>query len=252
MRYTYQMRAVIVDDEMRGIESLQWELKNFAPHVEVLSVFQNPLKAKQFLKSNSVDLLFLDVEMPAMNGIDFLRFYGKKNFEVIYTTAYAKFAFDALKNEVVDYLLKPVDTEDLKKALDKAKRRIENKKLVEKLKDELEKAKEPKKARIDKLKVYFDGEICFLDFNEVVCLKSDGNYCQILLVNGEKKLITQSLKGLLKDLPKQRFFRTHKSYAINVEKVVAYNKKDNIITLDNKEEVPLARNRKREFSELFL
>ncbi len=252
MRFTYQMKAVIIDDEMRGIESLQWELKNFAPEVKVLSVFQNPLKAKKFLKSNSVDLLFLDVEMPTMNGIEFLRSYGKKNFEVIYTTAYTKFAFDALKNEVVDYLLKPVDTDDLKNALEKAKKRIENKKLVEKLKDELEKANQPKKAKIDKLKVYFDGEICFLNFNEVVCLKSDGNYCQIVLENGEKKLITQSLKGLLKELPEQRFFRTHKSYVINVEKVVAYNKKDNIITLDNRDEVPLARNRKREFSQLYL
>ncbi len=246
------MKAIIIDDEIRAIDSLKWEIGNFTPQVEIVNDFNNPFKAKKFLKENKIDLVFLDVEMPIMNGIDFLRSYGKKTFEVIFTTAHSKFAYDALKNDAIDYLLKPVESIDLVNAVEKTKQRIEEKKLINKLRSNVGITGDRQKVKIDKLRVYLDGEVHFLDFDQVICLKSEGNYCHIILENGEKKLITQSLKGILKNLPSGQFFRTHKSYVVNVDKIEAYNKKDNIITLNDCHIVPLARNRKKEFSELYL
>lgn len=116
------LTAVIVDDEPKAIQSLNWELSNFDQQIKVVNTFTNPDQALEYLKDNVPDCLFLDIQMPTMDGFQFLQKLDNKNIAVIITTAYNEYAIKALKNDAIDYLLKPIDTDDLSLTVEKIKR----------------------------------------------------------------------------------------------------------------------------------
>lgn len=107
------LEAVIVDDEEKAIQSLSWELTNFSDEIKVVASFTDAYEALSYLGKNSPDCLFLDIEMPIMDGFQFIQKLSNKEFPVVITTAYNQYAIKALKNEAIDYLLKPIDTDDL-------------------------------------------------------------------------------------------------------------------------------------------
>ena len=113
------IKAVIIDDEVHSIETLIWKLDNFTEGVEVVGQFTDPVKGLQFLQSNSIDLLFLDIEMPSLTGFDLLQKLGTVNFDVIFITAYDEYGIKAIKYSALDYLLKPVQEDELKTAIEK-------------------------------------------------------------------------------------------------------------------------------------
>ena len=128
------INVVILDDESKAIQSLEWEIKSFCPSVNVLATFESPYDARDFILSNEIDCIFLDIDMPQMDGFRFLEFFPKRDFEVIITTAYDQYGIQALKTRAIDYLLKPIDSDDLIKAVDK----IESQKSNTHIKDILE------------------------------------------------------------------------------------------------------------------
>ena len=103
------IEAVLVDDEEKAIQSLQWELTNFSREIEVVASFTDPFKALEYLRENTPDCIFLDIEMPTMDGFQFVQKLENRDVAVIITTAYNQYAIQALKNEAIDYLLKPID-----------------------------------------------------------------------------------------------------------------------------------------------
>src|SRR5690606_13508737 len=116
------IKAVIVDDEPKAIQSLIWELSNFSNEIEVIKSFSNPEEAIVYLDNNELDCLFLDIQMPTMDGFQFLEKLMNKDFAVVITTAYNEFAIKALKHEAIDYLLKPIDSDDLEETIKKVKK----------------------------------------------------------------------------------------------------------------------------------
>ena len=116
------LQAVIVDDEIKALQSLSWELTNFSDEINVVASFTDPFEALSYLSHNTPDCLFLDIEMPTMDGFQFIQKLSNKDFPVVITTAYNQYAIKALKNEAIDYLLKPIDTDDLKDTIVKIKR----------------------------------------------------------------------------------------------------------------------------------
>ena len=116
------LEAVLVDDEAKALESLRWELSNLNDEVTIVAAFTDANKALDYLNTNTPDCLFLDIEMPIMDGFQFIRSLKNKNFPVVITTAYNQYALKALKNEAIDYLLKPIDTDDLNETVEKIKR----------------------------------------------------------------------------------------------------------------------------------
>ncbi len=120
--FIIMLKAVIVDDEPKAIQGLSWELSNFKEDIEVIASFNNPEEGLKYLANNKIDCLFLDIEMPTMDGFQFLEKIGNRNFAVVITTAYNEYAIKALKNEAIDYLLKPVDTDDLEETISKIKK----------------------------------------------------------------------------------------------------------------------------------
>ena len=108
------IKAVIIDDEQHSIDTLKWKIENYCPEISIVGMFDNPSEAVGYLKNNPPDLLFLDIEMPMLNGFDVLEELGRDlPFDIIFTTAYDNFGIQAVKFSALDYLLKPVQNKEL-------------------------------------------------------------------------------------------------------------------------------------------
>ena len=184
------LRAVIVDDEIKALESLKWEIANLSDQVETVASFTNPHNALDYLNKNTPDCLFLDIEMPSMDGFQFIKTLINKDFPIVITTAYNRYALKALKNEAIDYLLKPIDTDDLSETITKIKKRNLKNYTAEKL----EKLLLNFNSLGKKITVNTDGKILFLETDEILYAESDGNYSTIFLTNGQKIVLTKKLK----------------------------------------------------------
>jgi two-component system LytT family response regulator len=239
--------VVIVDDELSAIESLVWELKHFKTDISVIAQFSNPEEAIDYLTSNNPDCLFLDIQMPTMDGFQFLNKLPKRDFAVVITTAYNEYAIKALKHEAIDYLLKPIDSDDLHETIKKIK------KYKSKQKSELnfELAFEQFNERFNKKKVTIntDGKLIFLDADDILLVSGDGNYSTIELANNQKIVVTKKLKEVNSLLPQDHFFRIHNSYIINLNHLKEFIKSDGYVVLSNNKKIPVARQRKSDFLE---
>lgn len=235
------LSTVIIDDEIKAIKSLTWELNNFCDNVDILKSFTNPEEALGFLSKNSVDLVFLDVQMPQLNGLEFLKQVKKRDFLVIFTTAYNEFAIEAIKEGAVDYLTKPIDTDDLIESIKKVTHYIEN----VLTRDVLEESLLSIKGR--RIKISVDGKLLFLEINEILYCESDGNYTSMFLADKQKLFITKKLKEIEEILPSTDFFRVHNSYIVNLNKVRAYYKTDAYVEMSNLKKIPVSRKKKSDF-----
>ena len=241
------IRAVIVDDEPKAIKGLSWELTNFSNDIEIVKTFTNPEEALLYLSTNTPDCLFLDIQMPTMDGFQFLGKLSNKEFAVVITTAYDEYAIKALKHEAIDYLLKPVDSDDLEATIQKIKkyklRTLNSSKIEEVLINFNEK--------LDKKKIVIntDGKLIFLNIDDILFVESDGNYSTIMLKDAQKIVITKKLKEVDSILPQLHFFRIHNSYIINLNKIKEFIKSEGYVVLESNHKIPVARQRKSDFLE---
>jgi two-component system LytT family response regulator len=244
------LEAVIVDDETKALQSLTWELTNFSDEIEVVASFTNPLEALEYLekKENTPDCLFLDIEMPTMDGFQFIQKLKNKDFPVVITTAYNQYAIKAMKHEAIDYLLKPIDSDDLSDTIAKIKkfnsRTITSEKL-EKILLNFNATSIQKKITINT-----DGKLVFLQSDQILYVESDGNYSTIYLTDGHKIVLTKKLKEVNEILPSDCFYRIHNSYIINLNKIKEFIKTDGYIILDSNHKIPVSRQKKSDFLDL--
>lgn len=248
-----KIKAVILDDEMHSIETLQWKLENYCPEVEVAATFDDPQKGVQYLKKNPPDLLFLDIQMPMLNGFDVLEELGPDlPFDVIFATAYDQFGIQAIKASALDYLLKPVQNKDLKEAIEKfIRKRAAAPGLREgQFQGLMENIGAEQEGRIGKVALATRESIEFVDPQEIVLCSSDSNYTMIYLASGRKKLISRTLKEFEDLLAPYNFYRPHNSHLINLSKVKEYIRSDGgYIIMDNQMKIPVSKSRKDELLE---
>ena len=243
------LTAVIVDDEPKAIQGLSWELSNFNDQINVITTFNDPEKALIYLADNEIDCLFLDIEMPTMDGFQFLKKLKSRDFAVVITTAYNEYAIKALKNDAIDYLLKPIDTDDLEETITKIKKytlRSLNSNKVEKVLLNFN-----EKLNNKKITINTDGKLIFLEPDEIIFIESDGNYSSIYTTNNKKIVVTKKLKEVNALLPEEVFFRIHNSYIINLKKVKEFLKTDGYVVLENNQRIPVSRQKKAEFLDKF-
>lgn len=242
------LQAVLVDDEKKALQSLTWELTNFSDEIHVSASFTNPIEALEYLDKNTPDCLFLDIEMPTMDGFQFIQKLTNKNFPVVITTAYNQYAIQALKNEAIDYLLKPIDTDDLKETITKIKKFNRKNFTADKLEQIL--LNFNAKSANKKITLNTDGKLLFLESDEILYAESDGNYSTIFLSDGKKIVLTKKLKEVNELLPEDSFFRVHNSYIINLSKIKEFLKADGYVVLKSKHKIPVSRQKKSDFLDL--
>lgn len=242
------LEAVIVDDEIKALQSLTWELTNFSQEIKVIASFTDPFEALAYLERNTPDCLFLDIEMPTMDGFQFIQKLTNKNFPVVITTAYNQYAIKALKNDALDYLLKPIDTDDLNETIVKIKKFHSKNYSSERLEKILINFNSNSIQR--KITINTDGKLLFLENDEILYAESDGNYTTLFLIDGQKILLTKKLKEVNELLPKDSFFRVHNSYIINLNKIKEFLKTDGYVVLQSNHKIPVSRQKKSDFLDL--
>ncbi|MFC3414426.1 LytR/AlgR family response regulator transcription factor [Algoriphagus hitonicola] len=225
------IRVAILDDESKSIRSLVYELEQFASRVEIVAQYTQVEEALIHLKDEKVDCLFLDIEMPGMDGFGFLEKLAPRTFEVVFVTAYSDYAIQAIRERAFDYLLKPVDGEDLDRVLGK----LETKKQLN--------------SESGKVLLNTDQELHLIDPGEIIYCQSEGSYSWVFSKSGDKILVSKNLKHLESILPDQLFFRIHHSYLVNVQRINLLDKTHSNVILDAGVSLPLSRLRKKEFLE---
>jgi len=243
------VRAVIVDDEEGARDVLANLLSTFCPNIEVIGAFPNVEIAVEGIKRSKPDLVFLDIEMPTYAGHEIVSFFDKIDFEIIFVTAYDSYAVKAFEVSAVDYLLKPVDIERLKEATNKAIDRIQTKersKNYEVLKESLESDK------IKNLVIAEKGDQNIISVDDIIAIEAQESYSCIYTAN-RKYLASKNLKHFETVLlDNKNFFRTHKSWVVNLEMVEKYSKSTGEIPLENSIVARLSKYRKEEFEKALL
>ncbi|MEM9720416.1 MAG: LytTR family DNA-binding domain-containing protein [Bacteroidota bacterium] len=245
------IKSVIIDDEQHSIETLEWKLENYTPNVSVLARFTDPKEGLKYLSTHSVDLLFLDIEMPEMTGFQLLQTLHPVQFDVIFTTAYHEYGIKAIKYSALDYLLKPVQVEELQTAISKhieKKSRFIVPAQLEVLLQNM--GREHKDSQRIALATKESIELVYP--RDIVLCQSDNNYTFVYFQDRRKKLISKTLKDFEEILLEHDFLRVHQSFLINTQHVVEYLRKDGgYIIMRNDMKVPVARRKKDELMALF-
>ena len=238
--------AIIIDDEAKGRLALREKLLSYCPQVKVVAEAANGQEALLLIQHHKPLLIFLDIEMPKMNGFEMLNELPEKDFHIIFTTAYDQYAIKAIKYAAFDYLLKPIDIEELQEAISniETKENNETKKQVELLQQNMQ---HPKK-QLNKLAIPTLEGLLFFDINDIIHLEANSNYTNIYFTNKTKITASKTLKEFEELLPEDIFFRTHHSHLINLNYIKRYIKGDGgQIELQNGSYVDVARRKKEEF-----
>lgn len=237
------IKAVIVDDEQTAIKSLKWEIQNFCSNVEVVDCFTDPVDAISAINYIKPDCVFLDIEMPEMDGFQLLNELKYRSFDLIITTAFDSYALKAFKESAIDYLLKPVDSDDLMNAVAKVKVNKKGNLLGKELEVVLANLAMPKENQ--KIAIPLAGKTIFVHANDINYCKSDGNYTMIFFNDASKKMISKKLKDTELIINNTSFFRVHNSYLVNTNKIKELVKNEGTyLLLEDGSNIPVSRSRK--------
>lgn len=236
------LKLLLIDDEIDALEVLEWKLKKYVSDIEITKCL-SPREALGICEELNPDIVFLDIQMPEMSGFTFLEKLGQKRFKLIFTTAFDEYALKAIKENAIDYLLKPIDKTELMQAVEKARLSIENDDLGAKVQALL--------ATVDsppcKINISADGKIYLLEPQDVIMLKSDKSYTTIYLESEQKIVVSKTLKEVEKKFQLNSFYRVHNSYLINLDHVKAYYKRmGGELVLTNELTASVSRNKKIE------
>jgi two-component system LytT family response regulator len=214
------MRAMIVDDEKLSAQTLSKLLERHCPDVDIVGSFHKPTDALAAIRTLNPEVVFLDIEMPGMNGFDMLEAIDEINFDVIFTTAYDEYALKAFKVSAMDYLLKPIDEEELITAVDKLKHKLDHS--ISQQHMELLLTNLQSKDNFPKLAIPSLEGLEFVNVEDILHCDADRNYTTIHTVQGEQFVFSKTLKEIEKLLPEQFFFRTHQSHLVNLRHIKKY------------------------------
>ncbi|HRG00093.1 MAG TPA: response regulator [Bacteroidia bacterium] len=243
-----QINAILIDDEERARNTLSSLLLNYCPEISILATCSNVPDGVLAINKHKPDVIFLDIEMPDYNGFEMLGFFREIDFDIIFVTAYSEYAVKAFEISAVDYILKPIDIDQLKNSVEKLKQ----KKLHSQMQEQIELLKDSYRGDdIRKIALSMSNGLTFVEVSDIVLLEADGAYTTFYLKDGQKFLVSKKLK-FYEDILSNRsyFFRTHRSYFINVNFIKTYSRSENAILMENDFSVTISRDRKQEFETL--
>lgn len=239
------IRAILIDDEFDSLESLKQEIELYCPGVEIVSSHSDPREGKKAIMLHEPDLLFLDIEMPYLNGFELLESLGEIRFDVIFITAYDEFAIKAFEFNASDYLLKPVIKSKLVQAVEKSKARKARGMGSGDLAALIHHVQLQRAEGMEKIALPTSEGFEFIHVNDIVYFKAESNYTWVHLVTGEKHLIARTLKQFSGFLSFTQLFRSHNSWIVNLNHVKKYIKgQGGYLVLNNGDTVPVSRSNK--------
>jgi two-component system LytT family response regulator len=241
--------SIIIDDEPKGRLALRQKLSAYCSDVEVLAEASNGKEALALIQQHQPQLIFLDIEMPVMNGFEMLNAISEKNFHVIFTTAYDQYAIKAIKYAAFDYLLKPIDIEELRMAVSKITTLANNNlsKQVELMRQNMQ---NPKK-NFNKLAISTKVGMLFFDISTIIYLEANSNYTTFHFTDDSKVTTAKTLKEIEELLPEEVFFRLHHSFIINLQYIKRYMKGEGgHVEMTNGVLLEVSRRKKEEFIKL--
>jgi len=242
------IKALIVDDEPSAVNTLRLMLERYIPEITMLQSTNDPQEALPLIKSFQPDLLFLDIQMPVLNGFELLKRIPSLSFEIIFTTAHDQYAIQAIRFSALDYLLKPIDADELRAAFDKFMSRynlkIGNQPLYQNLMHNISVAdKKDFKLAVPTI----DGTFFYFP-EEIIRLEGESNYTRLFFSGKKPMLVSKTLKDYEELLAEHGFIRVHKSHLINKKHVVNYTN-DGHLVLADQSKVEVSRRRKEEVME---
>lgn len=244
------LTVVLIDDEKNALEVLQLQLEKFCTGVQVIACCDSGEGGIAAIKKHNPQLVFLDIEMPHVNGFDVLSATSQFNYDVVFTTAYDQFAIKAFKFCALDYLLKPVDINELQAAVEKAKKKSDGGLLKEKLQQLLIQLRPP--AKNEKVALPVADSMQFVNATDILRCESESNYTHIILTNGKKITTAKTLKEVEASLQGFNFFRVHQSHLVNMDHINKVIRGDgSYILMDDGSTVAISRNKKESFFESF-
>jgi len=239
-----KIKSIIVDDEKHGRENLAGILSQYCPDVEVLGEAASVDAAILLIQEFNPDLVFLDIEIPKANGFQLLEYFKDFRFEVIFVTAYGNYAIKAIRFSAADYILKPININDLKGAVEKVSKRIRQKQENLRLKQLVYNLGQPGNPRIG---LPTGDRIEFVEVGQIIRCQGEGNYTHLYFEGGKHLLVAKTLVEFEDLLGEYSFIRVHKAHLVNLKHVTAYVKTDGgILHLSNGDKVAVSRRRKED------
>jgi two-component system, LytTR family, response regulator len=238
------IKALLIDDEKGNHATLERMLQRFS-HVHVLGNAFETAKANELLMQHQFDVVFLDIQMPKQNGIEWLQSLLQINFEIIFITAFDAYALQAIKFSALDYLLKPIDANELELAIAKLEKKIIDKNRNVNLENLLHLMNHQQEKSTHKIALPTNGETYFIKTNEIIFCESTNSYSTFYLQDGRKIMVSKSIKEFEMLLQGYGFVRVHQSFLVNKDMIIGLNKKDGLLLMmQNGAQVPLSKSRK--------
>lgn len=245
------IRCLLVDDEQDSLDVMEMLLQTYCPQVEIVKVCHSALEGIDAIHELRPDVVFLDIEMPNMNGFGMLDSFPELFFDVVFITAYHQFAITAFRYSALNYLLKPVDPDDLIATVQRIEK---NRKppLKEQMQLMLESLQLSGSQRVERIALTTSYGMLFVNTRDILYCASDDNYTNVIMTGGKKIIVAKTLKEIDETLSGPDFYRVHASYLINLNHIQKFVRGDGgYLVMDDDHTVSISRAKKQEFLDLF-
>ncbi len=241
------IKTIIIDDEKNSRDNTKLMLTKYFSEIEVVGEAEDGIKGRKLINELNPDLVFLDVNMPEMNGLEMLESISERNFYVIFLTAYGDYTIQAIRAGAVDYLMKPLMKSELVQAINRVKKYIEEKKALQKKQPNTQ---SDSKGEASKVMISHSKGFTIVDFDEIIMLEAASNYTDFYLTNNRKIIAARTLKDYENVLDKNIFFRVSRSAIVNLNHIKEYNSTMEMLILSEKHQLHIARTKWSEFTEV--
>lgn len=243
------LKAIIIDDEPDCVRLLALHLKMYCKEVDVVASCTESVEGLEKIRTYQPDIVFLDIEMPVMNGFQLLEKLSNIDFSLVFVTAYDEFAVKAFRFNAMDYLLKPIDGKELKRVVEKASQSRPRVQQIQSVKQQLQNSD---KQWPEKIALPYQNGVVFTEISKVLYCMAESNYTRFFISDGQQYLVSKTLGDIQEILEERNFLRVHRQYLVNLDQIRKYVRGDgNYIEMTNDVMIPVARNRKEKLIEKF-
>ena len=248
------IKSILIDDEQNSLEMMEWLLTTYCPEVSILAQCNSAETGMEAIRRLQPDVVFLDIEMPRMNGFDMLEQFDKLTFDVVFCTAYDQFALKAFRYSALNYLLKPVDPDDLKETVRRIaeKQNTPTREQISMLLKTIREEPAAARATPPRIALTTSDGLIFVSTQDILYCEAESNYTKIVLAGGKKIMVAKVLKDIDDTLSGEDFFRIHNSFLINVNHIKKFVRNDGgYIVMADDATITISRSRRQAFMDMF-